>query len=141
MMKDASYHKSAIQYNEELADFAEGLSGRLEHPEVSRWARSVSKQHKFHAGRHKQALSKMEHPPEETEDQRTPEEKLADESEGVAYMHPSGTREETIHKSAIDGKFVSPEFSDENPDTTYEQTVDIPVGPGNVEAENAEVQA
>lgn len=118
MMKDASYHKSAIQYNEELAEFAEGLSSRLEHPEVSRWARSVSKQHKFHAGRHKQALSKMEHP-----------------------SPPEETREEVVHKSAVDGQFVSPEFSDENPDTTYEQTVDIPVGPGNVEAENAEVQA
>lgn len=116
MLKDASYHKSAIQYNEELAIFAEGLSGRLEHPEVSRWARSVSKQHKFHAGRHKQALSKMENPPEET-------------------------RDEVVHRSSVSGKFVTEEAADASPDTTEEEVVDIPVGPGNVDAENAEVQA
>ena len=60
MHKDIIYHKSAIQYNEELADFAEALSDKLEHEEVARWARSVSKQHRFHAGRHKKALSKLQ---------------------------------------------------------------------------------
>lgn len=61
MDKNISYHKSAIQYNEELADFAEALAGKLEHEEVARWALSVSKQHRFHAGRHKKALAKMQH--------------------------------------------------------------------------------
>ena len=56
MQKDASYHKSAIQYNEELADFAGALADRLEHEEVARWARAVSKQHRFHAERHKKAF-------------------------------------------------------------------------------------
>lgn len=60
MDKNISYHTSAIQYNEELANFAELLAERLEHEEVARWARSVSKQHRFHAGRHKKALSKLE---------------------------------------------------------------------------------
>lgn len=60
MLKDATYHKAAIQYNEELATFAEDLSKRLEHEEVARWSRAVAKQHAFHAGRHKKALKKVE---------------------------------------------------------------------------------
>lgn len=63
MQKDASYHKAAIQYNEDLADFAEALAEKLEHAEVARWSRAVSKQHKFHAGRHKKALAKLENTP------------------------------------------------------------------------------
>lgn len=59
MQKDASYHEAAIKYNEELADFAQELSGRLENEEVSKWSRAVSKQHKWHAGRHKRALAKI----------------------------------------------------------------------------------
>ena len=60
MQKDASYHRSAIQYNEELAEFAESLAGDLEDPEVARWSMSVSKQHRFHAGRHRKALAKLQ---------------------------------------------------------------------------------
>jgi hypothetical protein len=58
--KDAAYYRSAIQYNEELSDFAKGLADRLENPEVARWARSVSKQHKFHARLHKKSLARVE---------------------------------------------------------------------------------
>lgn len=58
--KDASYHQAAIQYNDELADFAEDLSARINHEEVARWPKSVSKQHRFHAGRHRKALEKLE---------------------------------------------------------------------------------
>jgi hypothetical protein len=60
MQKDAAYYRSAIQYNEELSDFARGLADRLENPEVARWARSVSKQHKFHARLHKKSLARLE---------------------------------------------------------------------------------
>lgn len=60
MQKDRVYHEAAIQYNEELAQFAEGLSERLEHEEVARWAKSVAKQHHFHAGRHTKALEKLD---------------------------------------------------------------------------------
>lgn len=59
MPKDVSYHKAAVRYNEELAIFAEDLADTLENEEVQRWCRSVSKQHKFHAGRHKRALDNL----------------------------------------------------------------------------------
>lgn len=76
MQKDATYYRSAIQYNEELSDFARGLADRLENPEVARWARSVSKQHKFHARLHKKSLARVEnnydHDDEETDISPTP---------------------------------------------------------------------
>lgn len=60
MPKDVSYHEAAIKYNDELAEFAEGLSGRLDHEEISKWSMAVSKQHKFHAGRHRNALKQLQ---------------------------------------------------------------------------------
>lgn len=59
MPKDASYHKAAIRYNEELAVFAENLSKKLENDEIKRWCRSVSRQHKVHAGHHRKALKRL----------------------------------------------------------------------------------
>ena len=59
MPKDASYHTAAIRYNEELAVFAEGLAKQLENDEIKRWARSVSRQHKLHAGHHRKALKRL----------------------------------------------------------------------------------
>lgn len=58
--KDASYHEAAIQYNESLAGHAEDVAKELDHPEVARWSRSVAKQHRFHAGRHRKALEKIQ---------------------------------------------------------------------------------
>lgn len=59
MPKDASYHKAAIRYNEELATFSENLAKKLENDEIKRWARSVSRQHKLHAGHHRKALKRL----------------------------------------------------------------------------------
>lgn len=66
MPRDVSYHKAAIQYNDELADFAEDLANRLEHEEVARWSRAVVKQHRFHSKCHNDALTQLEAPKEET---------------------------------------------------------------------------
>lgn len=74
MQKDASYHKAAIQYNEELASFAADLSKKVDHDEVSKWCMSVSRQHEFHAGRHKKALAKLENKSQKLE-KKTEEEK------------------------------------------------------------------
>ena len=60
MNRDPKYHKAAIQYNEEMAAFAEGLAERLPHREIVRWARSIAKQHRFHASQHKRSLSRIE---------------------------------------------------------------------------------
>lgn len=119
--KDASYHRSAVMYNEELAAFAEELSTRLPHEEVARWARSVSKQHKFHAGRHKKALAKLA--------QNSDTKSVETEDGGEDHIVED---ERVVHKSAKDGKFVSAAEADANPDTTFEEHV--PVGPGNPEA-------
>lgn len=64
--KDAVYHESAIQYNDEIAEFTDELAERIADPEVSRWSRAVAKQHRFHSGRHKKALSKLSSSDEET---------------------------------------------------------------------------
>lgn len=59
MQKDATYHKAAIQYNDELADFAATLAERLGHHVVAGWCRSVEKHHRFHSSRHRIALEKL----------------------------------------------------------------------------------
>ncbi len=59
MEKDSTYHTSAVQYNEGLAEAAEKLAETLKHPEIQKWCRGVGKQHRFHAKRHKAALSKL----------------------------------------------------------------------------------
>lgn len=60
MPKDSTYHRSAIQYNEALAVVAEEQADLVEDPEVKKWCRSVGKQHRFHAKRHRSALAKLE---------------------------------------------------------------------------------
>lgn len=123
MLKDRSYHESAIQYNEELAEFAEGLAERIEHEEVARWSRSVAKQHRFHAGRHKKALQKLD----------TQSVKTVDTEDGGEDRVLDDER--VVHRSAVSGKFVDASFSDDNPDTTTEERVDVPrpVEPAPVE--------
>lgn len=60
MQKDLSYHQSAIAYNDALAVAAHEIAGKIPHPEVQKWCRSVQKQHEFHAKRHRSALKKIE---------------------------------------------------------------------------------
>lgn len=60
IQKDASYHASAVRYNEGLAVAAEAISKEVEHEEVAKWSRSVAKQHRFHENRHRKALGKIE---------------------------------------------------------------------------------
>jgi hypothetical protein len=102
MQKDISYHQSAIQYNEELADFAEDLSKRLENAEVAKWAQSVSKQHRFHAGRHKKSLANIE-------DGNVP---------GVETNN-----EKTVYRNASTGEYVTEEYAKEHPDITISEKV------------------
>jgi len=63
MQKDRTYHQSAIEYNDAFVEFAEKIAETVEHPEVRRWCRGIAKQHKFHAGRHRKALEKLEQGP------------------------------------------------------------------------------
>lgn len=114
MQKDVNYHESAVEYNDELAKFADSLAGRLEHPEVQRWCRSVAKQHKFHAGRHQKALRKLQ----EQEDGSTVE--TEDGGEDVVIDD-----ERTVHRSAESGQFVTEAEAEENPSTTVEETVEV----------------
>lgn len=59
IIRDESYHKSAVKYNVELAEFAAKLADETEHPLVSRWCRGVSKQHAHHARAHQKALDRL----------------------------------------------------------------------------------
>lgn len=115
MQKDRNYHESAIEYNEEIAEFAEALSGRLKdkygEQEPVRWSLSVAKQHRFHAGRHKKALQKLENQnltTVNTEDGG--EDRVVDD-------------EHIVHRSSATGEFVTEEFADKHPRTTEEQHV------------------
>jgi hypothetical protein len=121
MPKDASYHRAAVFYNEQLAIRAEKLVEELEHEEVSRWARSVGKQHRFHEGRHQRALDKIENAGKKTvETEDGGEDRVVDD-------------ERIVHKSAVDGEFVTAAEAEANPDTTYETTVEVPQAPAPVE--------
>lgn len=131
MQKDRSYHEAAIQYNEEIEEFANELATRLEHEEVSRWARSVAKQHHFHAGRHKKALAKFDSQNVET---------VNTEDGGEDRVFDD---EKVVHRSAASGQFVTEEFSENHPRTTTEEHVDVerprPTAP--IDTEEAKIQA
>lgn len=115
MPKDASYHRAAVRYNEQLAIRAEELVDELEHEEVSRWARSVGKQHRFHEGRHRRALDKIEHGGKKTvQTEDGGEDRVIDD-------------ERIVHRSAVDGRFVTEEAAEQSPDTTVSETMDAPV--------------
>lgn len=125
MQKDRSYHEAAIQYNEEIEEFANELATRLEHEEVARWARSVAKQHHFHAGRHKKALAKFDSQDVDTVNTEDGgEDRVVDD-------------ERVVHRSAVSGEFVSEEFSEEHPRTTTEEHVDV----GQIDSEASEILA
>lgn len=59
-MKDVTYHRSAVLYNETVAECAEALVDKVEDPEVKKWCTSVAKQHRFHEKRHQAAVDKIE---------------------------------------------------------------------------------
>lgn len=73
VVKDRTYHISAIEYNEVLAKTAEKLSETLEHPEIQRWCRGVGLQHRFHEKQHKTALERLEHQETGTEEKSVAE--------------------------------------------------------------------
>lgn len=62
MPKDATYHESAVIYNEEMAEFAGSLAERddIKDPEVKRWCRGIAKQHGFHLEQHQMALERLQ---------------------------------------------------------------------------------
>lgn len=60
MDRDESYHQSAIEYNDGLAEAAQKLSESVEHPVIKKWCRGIVNLHRFHAKRHRAALAKMQ---------------------------------------------------------------------------------
>lgn len=109
--KDRVYHESAIIYNKELAEHAEELTSRIKDPTVRKWCQSVAKQHRFHEGRHTRALEKLNtHGGTTVETEDGGEDRVIDD-------------EQFVHRSAIDGKYVSAEEAEDNPDTTVRETV------------------
>jgi hypothetical protein len=129
MQKDRSYHEAAIKYNEELAEFAEDLSDRLKDEfgdkEPVRWALSVAKQHRFHAGRHEKALKKLENQNVKTVNTEDGGEDRVVEDERVD------------HRSAVTGEYVSEQFAENHPRTTVEEHVDVPQPAEPMAVENA----
>lgn len=111
--KDRSYHESAVTYNQELAELAEDLTERVDHPTVRQWCQSVAKQHRFHEDRHRKALVKLDtHGGKTVNTEDGGEDRVIEE-------HP-----QIIHRSAVDGQFVSAEEAEENPNTTVSETVE-----------------
>lgn len=110
--KDRGYHESAIIYNQELAELAEELVDRVQNDVVKHWCRSVAKQHRFHEDRHTKALAKLDtHGGKTVETEDGGEDRVIDDHV-------------VVHRSAVDGKFVSEETAEENPDTTVADTIE-----------------
>ena len=59
MQKTIEYYTAAIDYNEKMAETAEGLSESLENEVVKRWCTSIGKQHRYHANLHRRALNRL----------------------------------------------------------------------------------
>jgi rubrerythrin len=108
MQKDEQYHASAIKYNDELAMAAGKLADELTHPTIAGWSRSVSKQHEFHAGRHRKALAKLRRDNSsdvKTEDggeDRVVEESIADQQKAFAEEQ-SAKEESTVDETPPPG--------------------------------------
>lgn len=60
MQKTVTYHSSAVQYNDILAEAARKAAEVVEHKVVKGWCVGIAKQHEFHAERHRRALAKLE---------------------------------------------------------------------------------
>ena len=116
MTKDADYHEAAIKYNDGLANYAAELAETLENEIVKKWCLSVSRQHAYHARRHKKQLARL--------------------NEGGGDQSENETQ--TINRSAETGQFVTEEFAEENPETTVEETVDSQVWEPTVLPDTAE---
>jgi len=121
VVKDRSYHESAVRYNEGLYEFATELAESIEHPEPKRWCLAVAKQHKFHLGRHQRALRKLE----------------GQDANAVVDTEDGGEDsvivddERIVHRSAVSGQFVTENEAVENPDATVEETIDAPRAAGD----------
>lgn len=115
VVKDESYHESAVYYNEEVQKAIEKIAENIAHPVPRKWALSVARQHKYHAGRHRRALTK-----------------LREEGAGAVVETEDGGEvvvlddERTVHRSAESGQFVSEETADAHPATTVQETVEVP---------------
>lgn len=104
MQKDASYHRSAVQYNEELEKFARELAKRLEHPQIKKWALSVARQHKFYRIRHKKALNYVT---SQNNEQQKPELSIEEQQKQFAEEMASQNQEqleETTHPQDVENE-------------------------------------
>lgn len=68
MAKDATYHRSAVLYNEGFMKFARDMADKVDHEDIKQWCLSIANQHEFHLERHRKALEKMEKNVSETPD-------------------------------------------------------------------------
>ena len=59
MLDKITYHRSAVEYNDALAEVAREKAESVEDPTVKKWCTSVMKQHEFHGDRHRSALEKL----------------------------------------------------------------------------------
>lgn len=127
MPKDKRHHEAAVMYNEELADFAEDLAARLPDSEPKKWCVAVSKQHRYHANKHKAALAMIDNQGEAVEelDSGGQIEDVPAEDEIIEPSQYNGD-DKIVHRSAETGQFVTEDFADENPATTVEESVEVP---------------
>lgn len=72
------YHEAAVDYNEKMAETAEGLADSLEHDIIKRWCVSIGKQHRYHANLHRRALNRLKAKLAKNEGESVPEESESD---------------------------------------------------------------
>ena len=100
MAKDPGYHRDAVQYNKEAAEFFADLASRLTDPIVKKWPAGIAKQHEYHQIRHERALAKAE-----AAEQQVPEDLTAGYITDDGVVAGVGTFVQTDAKSVI---FSSP---------------------------------
>lgn len=59
MEKGIPYEQDAVLYNEVMAEAAEQLTDRVEHPTIKKWVVGIGKQHRAHASRHQKKLDRL----------------------------------------------------------------------------------
>ncbi len=154
MEKDSTYYSSAIQYNEILAEAAEGAAGVVEHPEIQKWCIAVGRQHRFHAKRHTMALAKLEEGQSQVQEPElvgdgldVPELTVAEQQAEFAKRHETEDDEpDTNFHDSKTGQFVSEEYAEAHPETTVQVTekddgpADIAIVASRMDESTPEVQ-
>lgn len=90
--KDVQYHRDAIRYNNLMADAAYKVAKEVKTKQIQHWARSIARQHREHAKKHRKALWRKEHMTTENQSNEVGE-LVETSSDGLMTVSPIDTVE------------------------------------------------